>query len=62
MATKYEPSPTKLIVTVQGGLVQAIEGGPPDLEIEVWDFDADDDRAEVNEKGESFWRTVWREG
>lgn len=57
---KHDPSSTKMIITVEGGLIQNIDGGPPDLDIEVWDFDANDDLAVENERGERFWQTVWR--
>ncbi len=59
---KHDPSPAKMIITVEGGLVQAIDGGPEGLHIEVWDLDANDDLAVENEKGELFWQTIWREG
>lgn len=57
---KHDPSPAKMIITVEGGLIQAIDGGPLDLDIEVWDFDANDELAVENEAGERFWQAEWR--
>jgi len=37
----YAPSRDRMIITVEGGNVQQIEGGNAEVSIEVWDFDTE---------------------
>lgn len=53
--------PNKIIITVDGGIIQEIEGIPPGIEIEVRDFDtegSDDPRIEEF-NGERAFVTIW---
>ena len=66
MPRVFDPAQDKLIITVEGGLIQNIDGGPADLAIEVWDFDANEDpdesnNVEENDQGQMFWLTTWRD-
>ena len=60
------PGPAQVIITVEGGVVQAVEGGPPGLAISVFDFDIDGISDEElvedclqNEYGECFSAQAW---
>jgi hypothetical protein len=53
------PAPV-IRVTVEGGLVQAVDGIPPGVVVEVWDFDQTEDAdCEQNEEGDTFRRITW---
>jgi hypothetical protein len=60
--------PVKIVVTVDGGVVQSVDGIPAGVNVEVWDFDTDgvdmDDlpdtrTTERNYRGEQYIRSVW---
>ena len=56
-------APTTLIITVEGGLVQAIQGIPEGMRVEVWDYDTettDDADTEIDADGDRFVRAIWR--
>lgn len=64
--TTPETSPRHRIrITVEGGLVQAIDFVPPGIVVEVWDFDVsedhDDDEPYVrkNEEGDRYTYSEW---
>jgi hypothetical protein len=52
-----------IYVTVEGGIVQSVEGIPSGTRVEVWDFDDCSDEAceqcEKNAAGESFHRSIY---
>jgi hypothetical protein len=63
-----KPEPVKIVVTVDGGVVQSVDGIPAGVNVEVWDFDTDgvdmDDlpgtrTAERNYRGEQYIRSEW---
>lgn len=60
-AVEVEAEPEKIIITMDGGLIQEIEGIPPGITIEVRDFDtegSEDDRI-VEIDGERAFVTIW---
>lgn len=51
-----------ITITVEGGVIQDIEGIPNDVLIEVWDFDTDgveDSRVTTNDIGEAYVLSVY---
>ena len=41
----------KIVVTVEGGVVQEISGIPDDVIVEVWDYDVDDGDKDLHVDG-----------
>jgi hypothetical protein len=56
-------SETTIIVTVEGGVVQSVDGIPAGVTVEVWDFDVegcDEEDLETNGDGDHFSCAVYR--
>ena len=53
--------PQKIIVVMDGGLVQGIHGVPTGVEVEVRDFDIEGTHLEIHRTpdGEEYVRTIW---
>ena len=53
--------PHKIIVVVEGGLVQDVRTIPMGVEVEVRDFDSDGAHLEIHRtpEGEGYLRTIW---
>jgi hypothetical protein len=55
----------EIIITVEGGLIQHIEGIDKDTKIIVKDYDTEgdspetDDRIKTDSEGNDYWLTVW---
>lgn len=64
------PSEVEISITVDGGVIQAIDGIPPGVQIHVMDFDvngpSEEDVAEMglkqNAEGEYYSEGVWTHG
>ncbi len=63
MTKLFDADPGKMIITVEGGTITDVSGGPPDLTVEVWDFDTDDTRESAvrNDQGQAFELADWSE-
>ena len=49
-------------ITIEGGVIQAIDSIPDETEVEIWDFETDgvgNEMLETNSKGEKFIRLLW---
>ena len=61
----YEAEPRRIMVTVEGGLIQAVNNIPPGIVVEVHDYDTDgrelDEEAGVmpDEHGDFYQRSEW---
>ncbi len=53
--------PHKIVVVMDGGLVQGVHGVPTGVEIEVRDFDIEGTHLEIHRTpdGEEYVRTIW---
>ena len=54
----------KILITVEGGVIQDISNIPENTEVEVYDYDCDEypndnNNVEVDEDGDEYWKSVW---
>lgn len=54
----------KILITVDGGIIQDICDIPDNIEIEVHDYDCDeyetdDNNVETDENGDEYWKSIW---
>ena len=52
----------KIVITLEGGLIQWIEGIPDGMVIEVRDYDvegADESELETGENGDLYYESIW---
>lgn len=51
----------KLLVTIEGGIIQSIESTVPGVKVLVMDFDTDGyiDRTKVSKEGSAYYGSVW---